>query len=106
MLTSLVRSLAAPISPVADGCHLCFSTSDCAYEREHSFLFSALYPRGVSSVAYSEQHSLLLVTGQPGEEEPIWSSAAGQHGITAWRILSGAPHYKIITDYEQDTMVR
>ena len=53
---------------------------------------------------YHPQHSLLLVGGQgeDEEEEDGEPPCASQHGISAWRLLSDTPHYKMVTDYEHD----
>lgn len=45
-------------------------------------------------------YRLLLVGGCETDEDGI-SKAAGC-GISAWRILSGSPHYKQVTSYEDD----
>jgi hypothetical protein len=51
-------------------------------------------------VQYDPSHAILIIGGQadPTEEE----GTAASHGVTVWRILSGSPHYKMVTDYEQD----
>ena len=84
--------------------HNC-STEECEYEIEHHFQFSNTYPQGVSSAVYSEKHALLIVTGLASPSTDLWQTKAGQEGITAWRVLSGSPHYKMVTDYEQENMV-
>lgn len=45
-------------------------------------------------------YRLLLVGGCETDEDGV-SKAAGC-GISAWRILSGSPHYKQVTSYEDD----
>lgn len=45
-------------------------------------------------------YRLLLVGGCETDEDGV-SKAAGC-GISAWRILSGSPHYKQVTNYEDD----
>lgn len=59
---------------------------------------------GVASVEYDPKHSLLLIGGQADQsmESNGDTARAAQHGITAWRILSDVPHYKLFTDYDQD----
>ncbi|XP_050401138.2 NBAS subunit of NRZ tethering complex [Patella vulgata] len=74
---------------------------DNGFTLQHSFVFSQYYPLGVSSVIYHPKHKLLLVGGL-GVSERETSSKATQEGITAWRILSDTPHYKLVTDYSED----
>lgn len=46
---------------------------------------------------------LLLVGGcESGDDS---TSKASGCGITAWRMLSGSPHYKLVTSYEDDVSV-
>ena len=75
------------------------------YQVAHSFEFSLHYPRGISAVTYIAKHSILLIGGaadpDPDTGEIIAPSAV-QCGLTAWRMLSGSPHYKLVTDYEHD----
>ncbi|XP_067933304.1 NBAS subunit of NRZ tethering complex-like [Watersipora subatra] len=80
------------------------SIEEESYEMAHQFQFSFTYPQGVSSAVYSERHSLLIVTGLVSPTSDMLKTKAGQEGITAWRVLSGRPYYKRITDYDQDGM--
>lgn len=82
-----------------------FSIDDGSYEFEHKFLFSKTYPRGVSSAVYIEKHAMLIVTGLASPTADLGNTQAEQEGITAWRVLSGSPYYKMVTDYEQLTVV-
>ena len=80
--------------------------NDLHYRLSHSFEFSIHYPRGIGAVLYHPRYSILLVGGdcKPdsyGDEFP----EATKHGITAWRILSDMPFYKLVTDYETDLKV-
>ncbi|XP_070541643.1 NBAS subunit of NRZ tethering complex-like [Ptychodera flava] len=72
----------------------------------HNYLFTGSYPRGVTSVAYNPNHAMLVIGGcneDPGTGQPEDQiSEAAKCGITAWRILSGQPHYKLITDYSEE----
>lgn len=43
---------------------------------------------------------LLLVGGCETDEDGV--SKATACGISAWRVLSGSPHYKQVTSYEDD----
>ncbi|TKS75992.1 Neuroblastoma-amplified sequence [Collichthys lucidus] len=65
-----------------------------------SFSFSAHYSHGITSAIYHPGHRLLLVGGcESGDDS---ASKASCYGITAWRTLSGSPHYKQVTSYEDD----
>ena len=80
----------------------CFGRNDLHYRLSHSFEFSIHYPFGVGGVIYHPKHSILLLGGDckpdPYGELPV----ATRYGITAWRILSDMPFYKLVTDYETD----
>uniref|UniRef100_A0A3P8UP13 NBAS subunit of NRZ tethering complex n=1 Tax=Cynoglossus semilaevis TaxID=244447 RepID=A0A3P8UP13_CYNSE len=70
------------------------------FQENHSFNFSAHYSHGITSAVYDPGHRLLLVGGcESGDDS---GSKASCCGITAWRSLSGSPHYKQVTSYEDD----
>ncbi|KAM9840516.1 NBAS subunit of NRZ tethering complex [Aulostomus maculatus] len=70
------------------------------FQENHSFSFSAHYSHGITSAIYHPGHRLLLVGGcEAGDDS---TSKASCCGITAWRALSGSPHYKQVTSYEDD----
>ncbi|XP_069829255.1 NBAS subunit of NRZ tethering complex isoform X2 [Dendropsophus ebraccatus] len=71
-----------------------------SYQESHSFNFGSFYSQGVSSVMYLPGHRLLLVGGSETNEDGV--SEATQRGLTSWRVLSGAPHYKQVTNYQDD----
>ncbi|XP_060709523.1 NBAS subunit of NRZ tethering complex isoform X1 [Hemiscyllium ocellatum] len=71
-----------------------------SYQESHSFNFNSHYSHGVITVIYHSGHKLLLVGGCETSEEGI--SKASSYGVTAWRVLSGAPYYKQVTNYEDD----
>ncbi|XP_037986196.1 neuroblastoma-amplified sequence isoform X2 [Motacilla alba alba] len=71
-----------------------------SFQESHSFSFSSHYTHGITTVIYHPGHRLLLVGGCETDEDGV-SKAAGC-GISAWRILSGSPHYKQVTSYEDD----
>jgi Neuroblastoma-amplified sequence, N terminal len=85
----------------------------CLYSREgdcrqsHVFSFAEHCPNGVYSMVYVHQHNVLIV-GSCAKNDSSGSTTGGDaltaasHGITVWRILSDAPHYKLVTDYEMD----
>ncbi|XP_061845911.1 NBAS subunit of NRZ tethering complex isoform X3 [Colius striatus] len=71
-----------------------------SFQESHSFSFSSHYAHGVTTVVYHPGHRLLLVGGCETDEDGV-SKATGC-GISAWRVLSGSPHYKQVTSYEDD----
>ncbi|KAM8953953.1 NBAS subunit of NRZ tethering complex isoform 2-T2 [Pelodytes ibericus] len=71
-----------------------------SYQENHSFSFGNHYPHGVSSVVYHARHRLLLVGGSESNEDGV--SKATQCGLSAWRVMSGSSHYKLVTNYEDD----
>ncbi|XP_044025735.1 neuroblastoma-amplified sequence [Siniperca chuatsi] len=70
------------------------------FQENHSFSFSAHYSHGITSAIYHPGHRLLLVGGCESGDDSM--SKASCCGITAWRTLSGSPHYKQVTSYEDD----
>ncbi|XP_031726223.1 NBAS subunit of NRZ tethering complex isoform X2 [Anarrhichthys ocellatus] len=70
------------------------------FHENHSFSFSVHYSHGITSAIYHTGHRLLLVGGCESGDD--CTSKASCYGITAWRALSGSPHYKQVTSYEDD----
>ncbi|KAM9703151.1 NBAS subunit of NRZ tethering complex [Menidia menidia] len=70
------------------------------FQENHAFSFSTYYSHGISSAIYHPGHRLLLVGGCEAGDDG--ASKASCCGITAWRALSGSPHYKQVTCYEDD----
>ncbi|XP_072107378.1 NBAS subunit of NRZ tethering complex isoform X1 [Mobula birostris] len=70
------------------------------FQEKHSFNFNNYISHGVITVIYHSGHRLLLVGGYETNEEGL--SKATSYGITSWRVLSGAPYYKQVTNYEED----
>ncbi|KAA0708511.1 Neuroblastoma-amplified sequence [Triplophysa tibetana] len=70
------------------------------FQENHSFSFSAHYSNGITTAIYHPSHRLLLVGGCESNDSN--ASRASRCGITAWRVLSGSPHYKQVTSYEDD----
>ncbi|KAK9531668.1 hypothetical protein VZT92_011078 [Zoarces viviparus] len=70
------------------------------FHEDHSFSFSVHYSHGITSAIYHPGHRLLLVGGCESGDDCM--SKASCYGITAWRALSGSPHYKQVTSYEDD----
>ncbi|XP_046770971.1 neuroblastoma-amplified sequence isoform X3 [Gallus gallus] len=71
-----------------------------SFQESHSFSFSSHYAHGITAVIYHPGHRLLLVGGCETDEDGV--SKATACGISAWRVLSGSPHYKQVTSYEDD----
>ncbi|NXY87208.1 NBAS protein, partial [Alcedo cyanopectus] len=71
-----------------------------SFQESHSFSFSSHYANGITTVIYHPGHRLLLVGGCETDEDGV-SKATGC-GISAWRVLSGSPHYKQVTNCEDD----
>uniref|UniRef100_A0A8C5AQW2 NBAS subunit of NRZ tethering complex n=1 Tax=Gadus morhua TaxID=8049 RepID=A0A8C5AQW2_GADMO len=71
-----------------------------SFQENHSFSFSTHYSHGITSAIYHPVHRRLLLVGgcEAGDESVPMASGCG---ITAWRALSGAPHYKQVTSYEE-----
>uniref|UniRef100_A0A3B5BP03 NBAS subunit of NRZ tethering complex n=1 Tax=Stegastes partitus TaxID=144197 RepID=A0A3B5BP03_9TELE len=70
------------------------------FQENHAFSFSAHHSGGITSAIYHPGHRLLLVGGCESGDDG--TSKASCCGITAWRTLSGSPHYKQVTSYEDD----
>uniref|UniRef100_A0A672GZU8 Neuroblastoma-amplified sequence N-terminal domain-containing protein n=1 Tax=Salarias fasciatus TaxID=181472 RepID=A0A672GZU8_SALFA len=70
------------------------------FQENHSFSFSTHYSHGITSAVYHPGHRLLLVGGCESGDDG--TSKASSCGITAWRALSGSPHYKQVISYEDD----
>ncbi|XP_015850989.2 NBAS subunit of NRZ tethering complex isoform X1 [Peromyscus maniculatus bairdii] len=67
-----------------------------SYQESHSFSFSGHYPHGINTAVYHPGHRLLLVGGCETAELGI--SKASSCGLSAWRVLSGSPYYKQVTN--------
>ncbi|XP_069925849.1 NBAS subunit of NRZ tethering complex isoform X1 [Oryctolagus cuniculus] len=67
-----------------------------SYQESHSFSFSSHYPCGINTAIYHPGHRLLLVGGC--ETPGVGISKAASCGLSAWRVLSGSPYYKQITN--------
>ncbi|XP_007641500.1 neuroblastoma-amplified sequence isoform X2 [Cricetulus griseus] len=67
-----------------------------SYQESHSFSFSDHYPHGINTAVYHPGHRLLLVGGCESAELGI--SKASSCGLSAWRVLSGSPYYKQVTN--------
>ncbi|XP_067400847.1 NBAS subunit of NRZ tethering complex isoform X2 [Emydura macquarii macquarii] len=72
-----------------------------SFQESHSFNFSSHYGQGVTTVVYHPGHRLLLVGGCETDEDGVFK--ATRCGISAWRVLSGSPHYKQVNSYKDDT---
>ncbi|XP_019512177.1 PREDICTED: neuroblastoma-amplified sequence [Hipposideros armiger] len=67
-----------------------------SYQESHCFSFSSHYPHGINTAVYHPGHRLLLVGGCESAEVGI--SKASSCGLSAWRVLSGSPYYKQVTN--------
>ncbi|XP_029794135.1 neuroblastoma-amplified sequence isoform X3 [Suricata suricatta] len=67
-----------------------------SYQESHCFSFSSHYPHGLNTAVYHPGHRLLLVGGCETAEVGI--SRASSNGLSAWRVLSGSPYYKQVTN--------
>ncbi|XP_004686491.1 PREDICTED: neuroblastoma-amplified sequence [Condylura cristata] len=67
-----------------------------SYQESHCFSFSSHYPHGINTALYHPGHRLLLVGGCETAEVGI--SKASSCGLSAWRVLSGSPYYKQVTN--------
>uniref|UniRef100_A0A8C4LN66 NBAS subunit of NRZ tethering complex n=1 Tax=Equus asinus asinus TaxID=83772 RepID=A0A8C4LN66_EQUAS len=67
-----------------------------SYQESHCFSFSSHYPHGISTAIYHPGHRLLLVGGC--ETAEVGTSKASSSGLSAWRVLSGSPYYKQVTN--------
>ncbi|KAM4522694.1 NBAS subunit of NRZ tethering complex isoform 2-T2 [Odontesthes bonariensis] len=70
------------------------------FQENHAFSFSTHYSHGITSAIYHPGHRLLLVGGCEAGDDG--TSKASCCGITAWRALSGSPHYKQVSSHEDD----
>ncbi|XP_032352947.1 neuroblastoma-amplified sequence isoform X1 [Camelus ferus] len=67
-----------------------------SYQESHCFSFSSHYPHGINTAVYHPGHRLLLVGGC--ETAEVGLSKAASCGLSAWRVLSGSPYYKQVTN--------
>ncbi|KAM9201405.1 NBAS subunit of NRZ tethering complex [Dugong dugon] len=67
-----------------------------SYQESHCFSFSSYYPHGINTAIYHPGHRLLLVGGCETAEAGM--SKASSCGLSAWRVLSGSPYYKHVTN--------
>ncbi|XP_058144004.1 NBAS subunit of NRZ tethering complex [Dasypus novemcinctus] len=67
-----------------------------SYQESHCFSFSSYYPHGINTAIYHPYHRLLLVGGCESTEVGV--SKASSCGLSAWRVLSGSPYYKQVTN--------
>ena len=89
---------------------ICFQSREGDCRRSHTFSFSEHCPDGVYSMSFDPGHSVLYVgTCAKTDDATLLStssadsSTASLAGVTAWRVLSDSPHYKLVTDYEIDS---
>lgn len=81
-------------------------SSTDGYQERHSFNFSFHHPNGITALCYHQTSNLLLVSGRSHRIHSMdQSNKALQKGISAWRILSDYPHYKLVTSLNDDLAV-
>ena len=85
-----------------------FCSDDGQWSTRHSFTFSGQNcPQGIAAIVHHPAHNLLIVGGHgqwEAQNQNSKTATAMEYGITAWRVLSGAPYYKMVMDYEHDLM--
>uniref|UniRef100_U3FS09 Neuroblastoma-amplified sequence n=1 Tax=Callithrix jacchus TaxID=9483 RepID=U3FS09_CALJA len=67
-----------------------------SYQESHCFSFTSHYPHGINTAIYHPGHRLLLVGGC--ETAEVGVSKASSCGLSAWRVLSGSPYYKQVSN--------
>ncbi|XP_077167102.1 NBAS subunit of NRZ tethering complex isoform X2 [Paroedura picta] len=73
-----------------------------SFQESHSFNFRSHYAHGIMAAIYHPVHRLLIIGGCETDDEAVGVSKAASCGLSAWRILSGSPYYKQVTNYEDD----
>ncbi|XP_036080545.1 neuroblastoma-amplified sequence isoform X2 [Rousettus aegyptiacus] len=67
-----------------------------SYRESHCFNFGSHYAHGINTAVYHPGYRLLLVGGC--ETPGVGISKASSCGLSAWRVLSGSPYYKQVTN--------
>ncbi|XP_006910303.1 neuroblastoma-amplified sequence isoform X1 [Pteropus alecto] len=67
-----------------------------SYRESHCFNFGSHYAHGINTAVYHPGYRLLLVGGC--ETAGVGISKASSCGLSAWRVLSGSPYYKQVTN--------
>ncbi|CAD5110997.1 DgyrCDS348 [Dimorphilus gyrociliatus] len=75
--------------------------NDGTAEFSHEFSFCPYYQHGVSGVVYVPKYDLLLMGGTIFGTAPICPTST-DIGLSAWRMLSDQPYYKLVTNYDDD----
>ncbi|CAH1796434.1 unnamed protein product [Owenia fusiformis] len=74
-------------------------SNDGDFKKEHTFHFGTHYPRGINCAIFHPLHKLIIVGSCTEESNSAMEVAsASKLGLTAWRVLSDSPHYKLVTD--------
>ncbi|KAK7115948.1 NBAS subunit of NRZ tethering complex-like [Littorina saxatilis] len=84
--------------------HSYFVDRDNGFLLRHQFLFTDEYPLGIAAATYDPKHKVLFVGGAALSESDGDAIPSRCDGVTAWRVLSDAPHYKILTDVDDKAM--
>eukprot|EP00057_Strongylocentrotus_purpuratus_P023613 XP_011678087.1 PREDICTED: neuroblastoma-amplified sequence [Strongylocentrotus purpuratus] len=77
-------------------------SSSGEYQYDHTFQFGSYYPQGISCATYDAKHSLLFIGGASQDDPPDRPTSASCLGLTAWRVLSVPPYYKLVEDYDSE----
>ncbi|XP_041464544.1 neuroblastoma-amplified sequence-like [Lytechinus variegatus] len=77
-------------------------SSSGEYQYNHTFQFGSHYPQGISCATYDAKHSLLFIGGASQDDAPDTPTSASSLGLTAWRVLSIPPYYKLVQDYDSE----
>ncbi|XP_025077701.1 neuroblastoma-amplified sequence-like [Pomacea canaliculata] len=73
---------------------------DSGFKANHHFLLSDEYPHGVAAAVYDAQHKILFVGGDALPQKSECCVPSRCEGVTAWRVLSDTPHYKLLSDLD------
>ncbi|XP_063170753.1 NBAS subunit of NRZ tethering complex [Candoia aspera] len=76
-----------------------------SYQESHTFSFSKHYINGITAVVYHPAHRLLIIGGCEVDDDGAGVSKASNYGLSIWRVLSGSPYYKQVTNYEDDVRI-
>ncbi|PIK59421.1 putative neuroblastoma-amplified sequence [Apostichopus japonicus] len=81
----------------------CYLVSPSEFQESHTFLFSSYYPQGISCAdTIPSMHSFIGGLSEESSNQADNAVMATNQGLTAWRDLSVAPYYKLVTDYDRE----
>nr|XP_042904334.1 neuroblastoma-amplified sequence [Parasteatoda tepidariorum] len=83
--------------------NLRYSPSEGFQARRDQFSMSNCYPHGITSVVYNRTDNILIACGRSQKLTFIQGTTeASQMGISAWRLLSEYPHYKLALSMDEN----